>query len=100
MFFFKQKTEYEMRISDWSSDVCSSDLAHEPDQAAPHLFPHAHPPALDRGVIEHFRLQPENAIAHRRIVLEIEREFGEAVFDLEPQRMPGIVRHLARKSVV
>src|SRR3546814_10602460 len=26
-FFFKQKTAYEMRISDWSSDVCSSDLA-------------------------------------------------------------------------
>src|SRR3546814_1942101 len=26
VFFFKQKTEYEMRISDWSSDVCSSDL--------------------------------------------------------------------------
>src|SRR3546814_4481936 len=25
-FFFKQKTAYEMRISDWSSDVCSSDL--------------------------------------------------------------------------
>src|SRR3546814_18470122 len=25
-FFFKQKTEYEMRISDWSSDVCASDL--------------------------------------------------------------------------
>src|SRR3546814_18270745 len=32
MFFFcKQKTAYEMRISDWSSDVCSSDLAH-PEQ--------------------------------------------------------------------
>src|SRR3546814_2995283 len=35
-FFFKQKTAYEMRISDWSSDVCSSDLvyvdyAHTPD---------------------------------------------------------------------
>src|SRR3546814_8789644 len=28
-FFFKQKTAYEMRISDWSSDVCSSDLVHE-----------------------------------------------------------------------
>src|SRR3546814_1923786 len=26
MFFFKQKTAYEVRISDWSSDVCSSDL--------------------------------------------------------------------------
>src|SRR3546814_3322328 len=32
-FFFKQKTAYEMRISDWSSDVCSSDL--------PHLRPNA-----------------------------------------------------------
>src|SRR3546814_9275458 len=28
-FFFKQKTAYEMRISDWSSDVCSSDLQRE-----------------------------------------------------------------------
>src|SRR3546814_3668960 len=27
LFFFKQKTAYEMRISDWSSDVCSSDLS-------------------------------------------------------------------------
>src|SRR3546814_7239851 len=29
-FFFKQKTAYEMRISDWSSDVCSSDLLVSP----------------------------------------------------------------------
>src|SRR3546814_4594494 len=29
-FFFKQKTAYEMRISDWSSDVCSSDLRDRP----------------------------------------------------------------------
>src|SRR3546814_8762591 len=29
VFFFKQKTAYEMRISDWSSDVCSSDLIFE-----------------------------------------------------------------------
>src|SRR3546814_17814203 len=28
LFFFTQKTAYEMRISDWSSDVCSSDLLH------------------------------------------------------------------------
>src|SRR3546814_1314051 len=33
-FFFKQKTAYEMRISDWSSDVCSSDLE---------LFPYSRP---------------------------------------------------------
>src|SRR3546814_6522786 len=36
-FFFKQKTAYEMRISDWSSDVCSSDL--EP----PHRQPASRP---------------------------------------------------------
>src|SRR3546814_7370594 len=34
IFFFKQKTAYEMRISDWSSDVCSSDLEHGFDVAA------------------------------------------------------------------
>src|SRR3546814_1790244 len=33
-FFFKQKTAYEMRISDWSSDVCSSDLRGDPAGAA------------------------------------------------------------------
>src|SRR3546814_10402416 len=36
VFYFKQKTAYEIRISDWSSDVCSSDL----------------PPALRRGEID------------------------------------------------
>src|SRR3546814_3489036 len=30
IFFFKQKTAYDMRISDWSSDVCSSDLVDRP----------------------------------------------------------------------
>src|SRR3546814_3823595 len=33
IFFFKQKTAYEMRISDWSSDVCSSDLDDGPEAA-------------------------------------------------------------------
>src|SRR3546814_5717772 len=45
-FFFKQKTAYEMRISDWSSDVCSSDLALE--QAI-----HARRPDPDDGLIHH-----------------------------------------------
>src|SRR3546814_18985358 len=35
VFFFKQKTAYEMRISDWSSDVCSSDLFDRPFIAFP-----------------------------------------------------------------
>src|SRR3546814_19700472 len=34
-FFFKQKTAYEMRSSDWSSDVCSSDLKQEKPVKAP-----------------------------------------------------------------
>src|SRR3546814_5330708 len=34
-FFFKQKTAYEMRISDWSSDVCSSDLGTQYLRALP-----------------------------------------------------------------
>src|SRR3546814_5730335 len=38
-FFFKQKTAYEMRISDWSSDVCSSDLLWPGDHVgADHLW--------------------------------------------------------------
>src|SRR3546814_12088582 len=34
IFFFKQKTAYEMRISDWSSDVCSSDLPSSAEASA------------------------------------------------------------------
>src|SRR3546814_2422124 len=42
-FFFKQKTAYEMRISDWSSDVCSSDLhfGHFGEQAYQNGIPSA-----------------------------------------------------------
>src|SRR3546814_2001299 len=39
-FFFKQKTAYEMRISDWSSDVCSSDLTFSAIYIAPLLAGH------------------------------------------------------------
>src|SRR3546814_19100930 len=45
-FFFKQKTAYEMRISDWSSDVCSSDLS---AFAAPTSFPVPHPEMRPSG---------------------------------------------------
>src|SRR3546814_3247387 len=38
-FFFKQKTAYEMRISDWSSDVCSSDLMEEALPPMTSMFP-------------------------------------------------------------
>src|SRR3546814_6310773 len=38
-FFFKQKTAYEMRISDWSSDVCSADLPQPPVVQSRHRHP-------------------------------------------------------------
>src|SRR3546814_5080567 len=41
-FFFKQKTAYEMRISDWSSDVCSSDLFTTVVDDGLHAFEHAY----------------------------------------------------------
>src|SRR3546814_17417025 len=57
-FFFKQKTAYELRISDWSSDVCSSDLVPadrliDPSEAATHPSPVASRyPGLYRIVVD------------------------------------------------
>src|SRR3546814_3352562 len=51
-FFFKQKTAYEMRISDWSSDVCSSDLGDSLD-----------PIRIEPQAIEHRVAQPLVAAA-------------------------------------
>src|SRR3546814_2445079 len=49
IFFFKQKTAYDMRISDWSSDVCSSDLEIEQVRAVhPELVRHVGPPCFVR----------------------------------------------------
>src|SRR3546814_10655302 len=45
-FFFKQKTSYEMRISDWSSDVCSSDLQYV--RVCPIISPRRVAGTLDR----------------------------------------------------
>src|SRR3546814_5048967 len=43
-FFFKQKTVYEMRISDWSSDVCSSDLLRRKQDFSRHCRDPLRPP--------------------------------------------------------
>src|SRR3546814_14559533 len=47
-FFFKQKTAYEMRISDWSSDVCSSDLGQHRRRPHHHRGEGLRQPAEDR----------------------------------------------------
>src|SRR3546814_9750027 len=50
-FFFKQKTAYEMRISDWSSDLCSSDLSNYSGLGRLHL-PAASVPTTIRSVMK------------------------------------------------
>src|SRR3546814_10623236 len=49
MFFFKQKTAYEMRISDWSSDVCSSDLPVRPAAGPARFRPRPRRAQADAG---------------------------------------------------
>src|SRR3546814_4946763 len=79
-FFFKQKTAYEMRISDWSSDVCSSDLSNHEDRpileaeggadidglaVVPIVGEPLEPIAIVFGLVAHARCQIE--IAGQRI---------------------------------
>src|SRR3546814_5995760 len=50
--FFKQKTAYEMRISDWSSDVCSSDLLHPAVADRDHIPPGDAGAEADDGAVD------------------------------------------------
>src|SRR3546814_9762521 len=101
-FFFKQKTAYEMRISDWSSDVCSSDLTvgHGPPQRQAL-------DALRRPVRRH--LVAGHAPDLFRIGLEEDREqlVAEGVdgpvlegTDVAPGKQPGLgeARHAKRRA--
>src|SRR3546814_16810181 len=58
-FFFKQKTAYEMRISDWSSDVCSSDLPGVLGRRRAHRFRRAIGPLRDRRLCQEPHRQPQ-----------------------------------------
>src|SRR3546814_9265854 len=74
-FFFKQKTAYEMRISDWSSDVCSSDLAR---------FDHPHDAdklGRRQAIIERRRdaARPDRAEERLQVAVRIEREDADAI---------------------
>src|SRR3546814_18296434 len=77
-FFFKQKTAYEMRISDWSSDVCSSDLLS------------ANPESV-RGALEHgvaaATILPAKAPAHRHDQLRIAFDGAAVIFNDESERV-------------
>src|SRR3546814_19936968 len=58
LFFFKQKTAYEMRISDWSSDVCSSDLLPPLEEVT---VPQLPPATYDRNDYARIQLLLEEA---------------------------------------
>src|SRR3546814_7872246 len=97
-FFFKQKTAYELRISDWSSDVCSSDLRDaglavvllQPlDQLAVEIVQHA------RAAREQFDLAAEHPQQARQLDADV-----AAADDGHPRRrgaeMEEVVRHQAQ----
>src|SRR3546814_19007196 len=73
-FLFKQKTAYEMRISDWSSDVCSSDLDVRKGRVR------------DRHRLRQFRRRVHVALLEHRGVEDHLRE------------VPGLQRHALRRS--
>src|SRR3546814_3950419 len=91
VFFFKQKTAYEMRIRDWSSDVCSSDLLERhlrPEQAILGLrkelglFANLRPAKLFPELADASALRPEIA---RAIDLVIIRELTGDVYFGQPR---------------
>src|SRR3546814_17768441 len=75
VFFFKQKTAYEMRISDWSSDVCSSDLWTRPDIPAREISALRENPALSPPRL-HRAGQP---LRHRHGVVPADAAVGDAL---------------------
>src|SRR3546814_16043195 len=90
VFFFKQKTAYEMRISDWSSDVCSSDLKGEVGRAA-----------IIRGRRLRFRLAAHVAAeaVPRRAGIDRRRRLREDRLALVPLTFPSdrtAICHLRR----
>src|SRR3546814_1989108 len=87
-FFFKQKTAYEMRISDWSSDVCSSDLTLEAQGID--LEPqHKIGPAASR--MPEQGLEAERVEDHARIA----RENGEKIIARPEIALDAIARQQA-----
>src|SRR3546814_9914818 len=76
-FFFKQKTAYEMRISDWSSDVCSSDLGRRVQRAAKPLG-HSRPLSLpDTGAISGVQPDWSGEYGNGTILRSEERRVGK-----------------------
>src|SRR3546814_18508986 len=80
-FFFKQKTAYEMRISDWSSDVCSSDLLHLHGlEIDPHLF---YPQGTSNPKADYITIKPGEHFLYR---FQLPEEHPTGTFWYHPPR--------------
>src|SRR3546814_5347476 len=93
-FFFKQKTAYEMRISDWSSDVCASDLTY-PGAACDvqsHLYSYSFEPKHDWtrkfGLQVEIRQYMEDCV--RKYGLAAHLRFHQEVVSAEFDRARGL----------
>src|SRR3546814_4009938 len=102
----KQKTAYEVRISDWSSDVCSSDLMEDVQLAYESTTRTFSTPELNRILGEAVEAQPPPAVLGRRIKLRYAHQAGSnppriMVHGNQTDRLPDhYKRSLDRKSVV
>src|SRR3546814_5572299 len=92
-FFFKQKTAYEMRISDWSSDVCSSDLFIPPSNPLVHAHFGAEPPAFGKIVYG----MPGDKILHRGSDVIVSWEAGPHG-DAPSERVVGKLKPLSSRG--
>src|SRR3546814_9057653 len=112
LFFFKQKTAYEMRISDWSSDVCSSDLRCEMARAGDGLPPSrehmvfsredglafaAAPSRPDARQPVHHRGQRERILALHRAVPRVGHHIGRG-FRPNPAQRRDEPRRLRQRT--
>src|ERR1051325_5168165 len=90
-FFFKQTTAYEIAYGDWSSDVCSSDLAHRAHRYGGPLYARRDrpPPRARRGAPFHLQLRPAEHPLHHR---GEERRAG-AADALHRRAAPGRIGH-------
>src|SRR3546814_18896882 len=95
-FFFKQKTAYEVRISDWSSDVCSSDLMN----LALTITRHNH------IVLAHVANNEIPRLRYLRLMTQQQPRLRENPFHLQPVKLPvghypqGYLVHLPVNQII
>src|SRR3546814_10450721 len=103
-FFFKQKTAYEMRISDWSSDVCSSDLLSRPHSRPPEgVIVEERPHWVVKATVQKTAWPVCDGLWFDANLLRAENGYGEIRKKLEELAAGDVVKYREwedRKSIV